>query len=390
MKIAFVNASWHIGNGEHFCGSLVAEDGRILALSEGDACPPADEIVDLGGAVVIPGLVDVHTHGRAGYDFTSATIDGATAAARSYLRSGVTALLPTLASAPFAELCAAGDTLAMLKTEAEKDKTLPRILGTHLEGRYLSKEKRGAHAEHLLAPLDPEELETLIPHLGSEFHVSCAPECDTTGRFIETVTKNGGTVGIAHTTATYAEAMDALHKGAVSFTHTYNAMPALMHRAGGATAAALVSDAYAELICDGLHISPEMVHLAYKCKGSERLVLITDSMEATAVGDGTYSIAGMTCIVKDGKALTTDGHLAGSTLSLLEGLVNLMRFCGLSLDEALPAATRNPAAMVRALNRVGTLEVGKYADFIVLDPNFAENAHPLTAIQAVMLGGERV
>ena len=98
----------------------------------------------------------------------------------------------------------------------------------------------------------------------------------------------------------------------------------------------------------------------------------------------------MTCIVKDGKALTTDGHLAGSTLSLLEGLVNLMRFCGLSLDEALPAATRNPAAMVRALHRVGTLEVGKCADFVVLDPNFAENAHPLTAIRAVLLGGERV
>ena len=390
MKIAYVNATWHIGNGESFYGSLVTENGRITALVEGGMPPPADEIVNLGGYLVIPGLVDVHTHGRAGYDFTSATLDGATAAARSYLSSGVTSFLPTLASAPFAELCAAGDTLGALKSAAESDGTLPRVLGVHLEGRYLSKEKRGAHAEHLLAPLDPDELKTLIPHLGTKFHVSCAPECDKTGEFIKTVTACGGTVGIAHTTATYVQAMVALNRGAVSFTHTYNAMPALRHREGGAVAAALVSDAYAELICDGLHVSPEMVHLAYKCKGNRRLVLITDSMEATDVGDGTYSIAGMTCIVKNGKAMTTDGHLAGSTLSLLDALVNLMHFCNISLDEALPTATRNPAEMVRASSDVGTLEVGKMADFIVLPHEFDAYLRPHEGVRAVVLGGRRV
>jgi N-acetylglucosamine-6-phosphate deacetylase len=113
-------------------------------------------------------------------------------------------------------------------------------------------------------------------------------------------------------------------------------------------------------------------------------------MEATAVGDGTYSIAGMTCIVKDGKAMTTDGHLAGSTLSLLDGLVNLMRFCGLSLDEALPTATRNPAEMVRVSDKVGTLEVGKQADFVVLSPDFHEKEHPTREIRMVVLGGKAV
>jgi N-acetylglucosamine-6-phosphate deacetylase len=179
--------------------------------------------------------------------------------------------------------------------------------------------------------------------------------------------RHGGTVGIAHTTASYEEAMAALHRGAVSFTHTYNAMPPLMHRAGGATAAALVSDAYAELICDGLHISPEMVHLAFKCKGSNRLVLITDSMEATGMPDGEYSIAGLPVTVKDGKARTHEGAIAGSTLSLIDGVKNLALFAEISFETALYNATAAPAKMLGIFDTVGSLDVGKMANMLVLD-----------------------
>lgn len=381
MKIAYRNADLHIGNGERFLGTLVSLDERILGLyRDGESLPEVDLTVDLSGKCVIPGLVDIHTHGRAGGDFTAADSAKMREMAQSYLRSGVTALLPTLASAPFPDLCDAADRITALSANTDG----ARFLGVHLEGRYLNPQKRGAHAEELLFPLDPDEFLSLRSHFGEHFHVSCAPECDRDGAFLKAVQASGGSIGIAHTTATFEEAMTALERGAVIFTHTYNAMPPLHHREGGAVAAAMVSDAYAEIICDGMHVADEMIRLLYRCKGSERLVLITDSMEATGCGDGTYSIAGMTCIVKDGKALTTDGHLAGSTLSLIDGLFRLMRVCGLSLDEALPTATRNPALAVGLDGDVGTLETGKYADFIVL------NAENDPRISGVFLGGKQV
>jgi len=371
MRIAYCGAELHIGNGESFVGTLITENERIATLYAGELSDEdlktADRVVRLDGMLLLPGMIDVHTHGRVGYDFTSATAEEMKVMARSYLLSGVTTLMPTLASAPFSQLCDASD---RIRSVAENEgETLPWFCGVHLEGRYLNLEKRGAHAVDQLAAPSVEELKILLPHLGECFHISFAPECDEDGSFLKTAVLAGGTVGIAHTNATYKEAMTALDRGATSFTHTYNAMPPLHHREGGTIAAAFTSDAYAELIADGIHVSGEMVHLAYRCKGSDKLVLITDSMEATGCADGRYSIAGQACIVKNGIALTEDGHLAGSTLSLFDGLLNLMRFAELTLDEALPTVTRNPARMIGIDCEVGTLEASKYADLLIVDPS---------------------
>lgn len=381
MRIAYCGAELHLGNGESHIGTLITENERIAAVYQGEISDKdkmsVDKIVCLDGKTIIPGLIDVHTHGRAGYDFTSATKEQMRSMARSYLENGVTTLMPTLASAPFSVLCDCSDRIRAIS--AENDTRFSRFAGIHLEGRYLNPEKRGAHKTELLAEPSASELSELIPHLGDRFHISFAPECDTDGSFLKQIVSAGGTAGVAHTTATYKEAMSALKNGAISFTHTYNAMPALHHREGGAIAAALLSDAYVELIVDGIHISPEMVELAYRCKGNKKLVLVTDSMEGTGCNDGIYSIAGKTCIVKDGVALTEDGHLAGSTLSLLDGLFNLMRFCGITLDEAIPTATRNPARMIRIDDEVGTIEASKYADFLILEPKDA-NFHLFSVI----------
>lgn len=393
MRIAYRNADLHVGDGSRFTGTMITEDARIAAVYAGDLREAdrgtVDRTVDLAGKTVIPGLVDVHTHGRAGFDFTDASVDEMRVMARSYVKSGVTTLMPTLASAPFSDLCAASDRIVSLCGKEQKNGAmLPCYAGVHLEGRYLNPEKRGAHAVGYLAPLDASELKTLIPHFGPRFHVAAALELDADGSFLQTVLDAGGTVSLAHTCATYGEAMDAISRGAVSFTHTFNAMPPLHHRDGGAVAAALTSDAFAELIVDGVHIAPEMVRLAYRLKGSDRLVLVTDSMQATDCSDGVYSIAGLKCIVKDGKALTEDGHLAGSTLSLIDGLRNLMRFCGISLDEALPTATRTPAKLLGIDLEVGTLEAGKYADFLVLNDGFETSADPIASV--VLCGTEIV
>lgn len=381
MRVAYCGAELHLGNGESYIGTLITENERIAAVYQGEISDEdkitVDKIICLDGKTIIPGLIDIHTHGRAGYDFTSATKEQMRSMARSYLESGVTTLMPTLASAPFSMLCDCSDRIREISDE--NDTHFSRFAGIHLEGRYLNPEKSGAHTTELLAEPNVSELSELIPHFGDRFHISFAPECDTDGSFLKRIVSAGGTAGVAHTTATYKEAMSALKNGAISFTHTYNAMPVLHHREGGAVAAALLSDAYAELIVDGIHISPEMVNLTYRCKGNEKLVLVTDSMEGAGCNDGTYSIAGKTCIVKDGIALTEDGHLAGSTLSLLDGLFNLMRFCGITLDEALPTATRNPARMIRIDDEVGTIEASKYADLLILEPK-DENLHLLSVI----------
>ena len=163
-------------------------------------------------------------------------------------------------------------------------------------------------------------------------------------------------------------------------------MTPLHHREAGTVGAALLSDAYAELICDGLHICPEIVALTFKVKGNDKLVLITDSMEATGNGDGDYNIAGMPVVVKNGKALTIDGALAGSTLELSDGIRNLVRFAGASLEDAIACATINPAKMLGIDDKCGSLEEGKYADFVIAH----EDPEEIFVIDSVILGGIEV
>ena len=347
-----------------FRGGLLIEDSVIGAIvPEGEPAPAHDEEICVAGQMLLPGLVDVHSHGRAGYDFNTADEDGMRHMAASYLRSGVTTLMPTLASAPYDALCTASDIITALA----KEEQCSCFAGVHLEGRYLNPAKRGAHAAELLAALNPDELGELLTHMPTPCHISAAWELDEDGAFAAVAKAHGATLGMGHTSADTAQAQLAVARGVNSFTHLYNAMPPLHHRAGGAACVALTDpEVYAELICDGLHICPEMVKMAYLCKGDDRLVLITDSMEATDGVDGEYSIAGMKVIVKDGKALTTDGALAGSTLSMLDGVKNLAKFANLSFAHALRCATYTPACMVGLSDKVGSLEVGKQADILIV------------------------
>ena len=198
-------------------------------------------------------------------------------------------------------------------------------------------------------------------------HVSAALELDSDGSFTQAVIENRATLGLAHTDATFEEAQAAFERGAVSLTHTYNAMSPFHHRDGGTVGAGLLNDkVYCEIIADGFHVSPEAVKLAYKMK-KDKLVLITDSMEATGMPDGEYSIAGLPVTVKDGKARTHEGAIAGSTLSLLDGVKNLAAFAGITFNEALYHATIAPAKMLGIFDTVGSLEAGKIANMLVLD-----------------------
>lgn len=347
------------------------EDGTLLSFGAGCREANADRVIDAKGMTVLPGLVDVHTHGRAGFDFNTATKEQMLNMKADYAKHGVTSVFATLASDT------AEGWRRSIKAVQESG-----YEGIHFEGRYLNSGKRGAHASELLVPLDAQELESFLKDVHIPCHISAAYELDTDGSFAACALRYGATLGLAHTMATAAQAKQALARGVTSFTHLYNAMLPLHHREGGAVAVALCGGGYGELIADGMHICPDMIALAYRCLGKDKTVLITDSMEATGCPDGDYSIAGQPVVVKDGKALTLDGALAGSTLDLWNGVKNLMRFADVPLADAVGCATRNPARMVGIDDRVGSIEAGKRADLILIDQalNIAaviQNGEPL-------------
>ncbi len=376
MKTLINNAFIYSTEAESFIkGSLLFSD-RIIEI--GDVSGGTDTEIDAHEALLIPGFVDVHTHGRAGYDFTNADTDDLKNMARSYLSVGTTSLFPTLASAPYEQLLLMSDKINALKGNTNG----AEFLGIHLEGRYLNQNKRGAHSKDLLAPHNDQELQELVFRMRRPCHISSAFELDGGFAFAEEAKELGATLGLAHTESNYDTAITAYERFGISFTHLFNAMPPLGHRESGAVAAGLTSGAYCEIICDGLHISPEMIKLAYRCLGNTRLSLITDSMMAAGCADGEYFIAGNPCTVKDGKALTGEGKLAGSTLDLKTALENLMRFCDIPLETALRCATLTPAEQVGVDKEVGSIDIGKRSDILM-----ARSTDRRINIERVWVGG---
>ena len=242
--------------------------------------------------------------------------------------------------------------------------------------------KRGAHHPDLLARPNAAELQSEVLRRCRALHITAAFALDRDGSFAKAALDLGATLGLGHTTATYAQAKAIEGRGITSYTHLFNAMPALHHRDGGAVCAALEGDAFCELICDGIHISPEMIRLAYRARGAQGISLVSDSIEAAGCADGTYNIAGMLATVKDGIARTEDGVLAGSTLSMDRAVNNLMDFCRIPLTDAILCATETPAKQMGVWESCGSIEVGKRADLLFL----ATDRH--LKIDRIMLRGE--
>lgn len=364
-----------------------AGEGRILEIlpeaRHAYAHLPIPELsIDAGGRYLIPGFVDVHTHGRVCEDFNFSDKAGMQKAARSYASAGVTSIFPTLASAPFDKLCRSATVIRELANAGPDG---ARILGTHLEGRYLNPSKRGAHAPELLSPPNVDELLHFAECAGLPLHITAALELEGGREFAAIAGEIGATLGLGHTNATFDEAVEAWRQFGVSFTHLYNAMPQIHHREGGAAAAALMCGGYCELICDGMHVAPHMVAFTLKNIGIEKLVLISDSMAAAGAPDGDYMIAGTPAHVRGGVAKTPGGALAGSTLDLHRAVENLARFANIKLSDAILAATKNPAAEVGLDGAVGVISPGAFADLLFADVN--ESAGRID-IDRVMIGGE--
>lgn len=325
------------------------------------------------GRYIMPGLVDTHFHGCGGYDFCDGTAEAVRAIASYELAHGITTITPatmTLSEAALTDICAA--CASAVETEVlEKGIALHEILrGIYLEGPFISAEKKGAQNPDYIHEPDIAMLDRLQQAAKGLIRlVAIAPETDGAMACIR-AGREKYRFSIAHTCADYETAKAAIEAGAVHVTHLYNAMPPFTHRKPGVIGAA-AEDAHteAELICDGIHIHPSVVKSTFKMFGAERMVLISDSMMATGMADGTYALGGQPVQVKGNLATLADGTIAGSATNLYDCMRTAIRM-GVSKEEAVRAATANPAAAVGLAAECGVLREGRKADVLIADGDF--------------------
>ena len=321
---------------------IKTENGKITEIGK-----ISGEGEDLEGKTLIAGLIDIHTHGAKGVD----TMDGENIEKISeYLgKNGVTSYLPTTMTVDMKDIKKVTDKIP--------ETAGARILGYHLEGPYISKERKGAQNEKYIKAPDLEEFKALK----NIKMVTLAPELPGSMEFIK---KCGAAVSIGHTSCDYETAAEAIKAGAACLTHTFNAMPPLNHRNPGPIGAAIDENIYVQVICDGLHLHKSVVKMLYKTFGADRMILISDSMRATGLSDGEYEFGGQPIDVIDGVARTKGGALAGSTTNLLGCVKKAIEF-GIPKEDAFKMASETPAKLLGL--KKGKIEVGYDAEFAVLD-----------------------
>jgi len=348
---------------------VVIEDGQVRSIASRNSAevPPSARTLDFPGATLGPAFFDVHIHGAAGHDVMEATPQALDTIGHFLASRGTAAYLATTVTAPLDSTLRSLEGLANHCAKLA-DPGRARPLGIHLEGPFLSHEKRGVQpAEHLLAPSIATFDRLIDAAHGHVRLMTLAPELPGAAELTTHATARGVRVSVGHSNATAAETRSAIDAGAVSATHTFNAMRALDHREPGILGTVLTSDAlYAELICDGIHTQPEIVKLWWTAKGPERAILVTDAMSAAGMPDGEYTLGGFAVQVKEGRA-TARGVLAGSVLTLDRALANFIAFTGATVHQALRLLSANPAAMTGLAHRAGAVAVGKSANLVAID-----------------------
>jgi len=351
---------------------LIVEDGRIAELTSRPASefPRNTRLVDFGDAVLAPGFFDIHIHGGAGLDAMRAVPSELPRLGQFLAAHGVTGYFPTTVAAPLDATCAALGRLAdaiEAVTALTANTPQARPLGIHLEGPFLSHKRRGVHpAENLIAPTIPIFDRLWQAARGHVRMMTIAPELPGAMEVIAEAVRRNVCVSLGHSDAEMPVAQNAVNAGARHATHTFNAMRPLDHRDPGIIGEVLTDDRVsADVIADGIHISPAVVQLFLQAKGVERAVLITDAISATGMPDGRYQLGPIEVDVKDGKC-TANGSLAGSVLTMDRAVRNVTRFSKWSLQDAVRAATLNPARAVGMGSSCGILANGAVADFVVL------------------------
>ena len=372
----FKNATIFLADEGFVRGGFAVENGVFSEIRKGEG---PEEGIDLQGQYVIPGLIDIHTHGNSGADFSDGDYEGLKKMARYLAENGVTGFAPASMTLPYEVLEKAYLTAKRLRDE--KPEGCAALLGINMEGPFFSEKKKGAQNGAYLRTPDWEAFRHLYEVSDGLIRIAdLAPELPGAVEFTEKASKLC-TVSVAHTDASYEEARAVYEAGATHLTHLYNAMPGIHHRKPGVIGAASECEqVYAELICDGQHVHPSAVRMTFRLF-PERICLISDALRCCGMPDGQYTLGGQDVFLKDGIARLEDGTIAGSAATLYQCMQNAVRF-GIPRDEAIRSATIHPAMQLGCADRVGSIAVGKQADFVICDAELNQ--------KAVWLRGERL
>ena len=361
----------------HMGAFEVTEDGKFGAILPENV---PEDAIDLQGATVIPGLCDVHNHGNSGEDFSDGNYEGLVKIAKYLASEGVTSFAPASMTLPYDVLekaFAAGRKLADQQPDG-----CSRLMGIQMEGPYFSEKKKGAQNGAYLKTPDYEGFKKLYDGCGGLVRiVDLAPELSDSKEFVEKASKLC-TVSVAHTDSDYDHAKMAFDAGATHLTHLYNGMPSIHHRNPGVIPAAVENpNVRAEIICDGLHIHPASVRLAFSMFGADRMIIISDALRCCGMPDGEYELGGQQVFLADGIAKLSDGTIAGSATNLFACMRRTMTF-GIPEEDAVRAASYNPACSLGVQDQIGSIETGKMADFVVCNSDYSQ--------KTVYIGGKKI
>lgn len=366
---------WIFADGRFVRGGFSVENGRFAHVLE-DVPGPAE---DLDGALVIPGLVDIHVHGCAGADFSDGDYAGLARMARYLARRGVTSFAPASMTLPYDALDKAFHAAARLRREGLADGA--RLMGIQMEGPFLSREKRGSQNPAYLRLPDWDRFLRLYDAAEGLLRiVDVAPELPGAVEFTRRASEKCR-VSVAHTAAGYDQAAAVFDAGATHLTHLFNAMSGIHHRHPGPIGAASEREnVTAELICDGIHVHPSAVRMAFRLFPG-RICLISDALRCCGMADGSYSLGGQEILLSGGVARLTGGAIAGSAADLYQCMRRAVSF-GIPREQAVWAATALPARVIGRESETGAIADGRAADFVICGGELEP--------EAVYLGGKRL
>ncbi|MCL2497146.1 MAG: N-acetylglucosamine-6-phosphate deacetylase [Symbiobacteriaceae bacterium] len=364
-KLAFYNARLITPEELVLDAALLVQDTRILGMVSANSVPDEYAPIDLEGCWLSPGFVDIHVHGAGGVDTLDAEYKAIQSLVAKHLYHGTTALYPTVVSASPRQTMAA---LLAVQDAMKQEPLCGKVLGAHLEGPFLNPAFCGAHEIiHLRNPADcVDEWQKYLQEPVVKL-ITLAPELTGSEELSRAATAKGIRLAVGHSGADYDQLQEARTWGVNQCSHIFNAMLGIHHRDPGTAGTILAMDAYyAQIIADGVHLHPALLHIIARCKGAERGILVSDAIRTAGMPEGEYTLGGRTVVLKGGEARTVEGSLAGSNIFLADAVRNLAKLTSVGLQTAVQMATLTPAKAMGIENSKGSLNKGRDADLVVI------------------------
>ena len=356
------NATIFTENNSFQNGSIEIENDLIHSIDFSNRNCSNENTIDAEGLYAIPGLIDIHFHGCMGVDFCDGTVSAFKRIADYELSHGITSICPATMSLPFDTLKSILQNAALFSSDHSST-----LVGIHLEGPFLSREKKGAQKEEYLTTADLQQFQSLFQSSSELIKiVTIAPEISHHLSVLREI-KDLVRISLGHTAANYSTCCEAFQNGASHVTHLYNAMSPFHHRDPGLIGAAFDHHAEVELIGDGVHIHPSVLRSTFSMFGDDHIILVSDSMEATGMPDGVYSLGNQSVTVRGNRATLSDGTIAGSVTNLMDCVRYLIKEVHLPMESVIKCATRNPAKSIHIFDQYGSIAIGKKADLLLLD-----------------------